>query len=132
MQLDTKQQVLIAIYTEYQKELPNMKQAITANNLGIENAEVFYVALDKLQNEGFISDVRIIRGDKSPMPVKVLTSFMKMTRNGLDYVEKLLEIDKTLNGEDKTRNVIKKATDWGFEQLKDFAAKVLAEIIKNT
>jgi len=36
MELDTKQKVLLAIYMEYQKDIPNMSEAIRAETLGIE------------------------------------------------------------------------------------------------
>lgn len=34
-ELDTKQKVLVAFYTEYQKDVPNMKE-VTADAIGIK------------------------------------------------------------------------------------------------
>ena len=45
MGLDIKQKVLIAIYTEYQKDLPNIDGNVNANILGIDN-NIFNVAID--------------------------------------------------------------------------------------
>ena len=52
LELDSKQEVLYAIYAEYQKDLPDMKN-ITYQSLDMD-LEVFQMALIKLQNEGFI------------------------------------------------------------------------------
>ena len=52
MDLDSKQKVLLAIYTEYQKDIPKM-ELITNVNLDMDS-QVFRIAVDKLQSEGFI------------------------------------------------------------------------------
>lgn len=37
MELDTKQKVLVAIYTEYQKDIPDMEGAISSKVIGIDS-----------------------------------------------------------------------------------------------
>ncbi|MBU9729153.1 hypothetical protein KTH90_24490 [Lachnospiraceae bacterium ASD4241] len=55
MTTDAKQQVLQAIYTEYQKDLPRMEK-ITSEQLQMED-QIFLSALMKLQNEELIQGV---------------------------------------------------------------------------
>ena len=54
-----------------------------------------------------------------------------MTPYGIDYVEKVLDIDNTDNAKSKVSRVVEKCGNWGMEQLKDFGAKVLAEFLSN-
>lgn len=127
MNLDNKQKVLIAIYTEYQKDIPNMR-TITPANIGIE-VKVVHAAIYKLYYEELISNIRIYKDDINSPEIDDW-GHVKMTQKGIEYVEELLNIEKTLSGEEKTKNIIKKATEWGYDQLQTFAAKVLAEMIK--
>ena len=63
MKLDIKQQVLLAIYIEYQKDLPNMS---CVNNTELNmDIDVFNVALDKLQNEGYIKGIEKYPADNN-------------------------------------------------------------------
>ena len=64
MGLDIKQKVLIAIYTEYQKDLPNIDGNVNADILGIDN-NIFNVAIEKLENEGLITGSNLIKGGSS-------------------------------------------------------------------
>lgn len=135
MELDVKQQVLVAIYTEYQKDIPMIHKAVTPNSLGIEE-EKFNIAIDKLENEGYINGSKIVRGEGQIEGnqwgiVMVMLDYTKMTLYGIDYVEKVLDIDNTDNAKDKITKVIEKCGNWGMEQLKDFGAKVLAEFLSN-
>lgn len=123
MELDSKQKLLLAIYTEYQKDLPEMT-SITPENVGIDG-KVFYVALEKLENENLINGVRFYM----PMSWNLLTT--KMTNYGLEYVEEKLGIQPTLSGSEKVKEVMKKCAEFGYNQLKDFAVKVAAELIKS-
>ncbi|MEQ8192816.1 MAG: YjcQ family protein [Candidatus Eremiobacterota bacterium] len=128
MKLNTKQQVLVAIYMEYQKDIPDMS-LINAEKLGIGQIE-FNTAIDKLQNEGYINGVIFIRGGDTPIPLDVLLAETKITRDGLHYIEKKLTIEANLSGEEKVRNILEKVGSWGFTQLKEIASKTLAEVIK--
>ncbi|TCP28784.1 YjcQ protein [Scopulibacillus darangshiensis] len=120
-ELDTKQKVLVAIYLEYQKDLPKMDN-ITSENLSLDN-RVFNTALIKLENEGLIKGLKTTKFD-------VFTAFVMMTNLGINYVEEKLEIKPTLSNGEKVREVTKKVTSWGYTELKDFSAKFLAEFVK--
>lgn len=60
MELDSKQQVLLAVYTEYQKDIPDMA-SITPESLGLDRI-VFDTAFLKLENEGWINGLEIYQG----------------------------------------------------------------------
>lgn len=127
MELDNKQKVLLAIYTEYQKDLPDMSSNIRHDVLGIEKP-VFEIALDKLENEGLINGVNFSRaGNKIYV---AFTNNVKMTPYGIHYIEHKLEIEPTNTGNEKVKNIVKNVASWGWEQFKDIAAKTLAEIAK--
>lgn len=104
-----------------------MEHNITAEKLGVDSL-AFKVAIDKLQNEGLINGANFIYVDNSFMPIEVITGSIKMTMPGISYVENKFEIDKTLNGIEKVKKVAEKGLKWGWEQLKDIAARTLAEI----
>ncbi|ATW24173.1 YjcQ family protein [Candidatus Formimonas warabiya] len=130
MERDAKQTVLLAIYTEYQKDIPDMENAIKAANLGLEK-NVFKVALDKLENEGLINGVEFRRGGNTAIPLTALTTYIKITPIGIRYVEDKLNIDGASTGEQKVKGLLSRFTEWGWEQLKDVAARTLAEMAKN-
>lgn len=127
MEFDTKQKILIAIYTEYQKDIPDMRKNIKAHAISIDN-KTFFVALEKLENEGYITGVRFIRSDEGI--ITAFTNDVMMTRDGLEYVETKLNILKTLTGKEKLLKIVKDAPTWGWDQLKDLAARTLAEMAK--
>lgn len=127
LELDAKQKVLLAIYTEYQKDIPNMEENLKAQKLGLEY-NIFKIAVDKLQNEDLINGAVINRGGNSHIPAVVSMGNVKMTRIGIDYVEHKLEIERTLSGAEKVKTISENAAKWGWEQFKDITAKVLAEI----
>lgn len=124
MELDAKQQVLIAFYTEYQKDLPGIK-TISPETLNMEY-EVFNNAVLKLQNEELIHGATIKNGSKVHASIRNALP----TSKGLDYVESKLEINRELTNVDKVKATIAKTGEWGFAQLKDVGSKVLAELIK--
>lgn len=104
MEFDSKQKVLIAIYTEYQKDIPDMKNNIKADKLNLDNT-VFKIALEKLENEGLITGVQFIRGGNSHIPISAFTDSVKMTSYGILYVEEKLNIEKTLTGMEKVKKI---------------------------
>lgn len=128
-ELDTKQKVLVAIYSEYQKDEPSMEENITAVNLGI-SYDVFKIALNKLDNEGFIKGVKYAKVEENRI-INVYTKGLMMTRDGINYVEEKLGILPTMSSSEKLKEVTKKVTTWGYEELKDFVVKVTAEVIKS-
>lgn len=132
MELDIKQKVLVAIYTEYQKDIPHMDNAMKEMKSYIESKPL-KIALEKLENERYITGY--FDKPKSPgssdMFVHKTFRFLKITRDGISHVEEKLNIDKTLSNKEKVEKIIKSTSEWGFEQLKDMATKVLAEVIKS-
>lgn len=129
MELDTKQKVLIALYTEYQKDLPDMK-SINAETLGLSK-EVFFVAIMKLKTEGYITDLIELKVAGMLHPLYRLDN-MKLTRDGLEYVETKLDINSKATGKEKVIAVSKKLGEWGMDTLKDVVGKIAAELIKGS
>ncbi|MED1599773.1 YjcQ family protein [Alkalihalophilus marmarensis] len=125
--LDTKQKVLVAIYTEYQKDTPDMTN-INAQLLEIED-QVFNIAVQKLFNEGLITDVHLIKVDQSVYPVAVRMEWAKMTPYGLEYIENKLGIDPTMSGLEKVKETTKKLGEWGLDQAKDIVSRIAAEML---
>lgn len=132
MGLDIKQKVLIAIYTEYQKDLPNIDDNVKANILNVDN-QVFNVAIEKLENEGLIRGSNLMKGGSSTVWNTIMVNLVhtKMTPYGIAYVEEKLGIEKTLSGAEKVKYISLKAAEWGWDQFKDIASKTLSEIVKN-
>lgn len=130
MKLDSKQKVLIAIYIEYQKDVPNMNESIQPTKLGMER-EVLDIAIDKLQNEGLIDGADIRRGGIGNKIIAIFTRDIRMTGEGIEYVESKIGLSRVLTGEDKVKFVLKELASSGWEQLKDIAAKALVEISRS-
>lgn len=126
MELDNKQKVLVAIYTEYQKDVWDMS-TITSEALGMSR-EQFNIAVLKLHNEGLIRGSRPIEIDQSPIPVQWVMDSTLMTLQGIEYVESKLEIATTMSNKEKVAAVANKAGQWGWTQLKEIAAKTAAEM----
>ncbi|WP_097003917.1 YjcQ family protein [Lacrimispora amygdalina] len=127
MDFDSKQKVLVAIYMEYQKDIPEMG-FIHSQSVGLE-WETFVIALSKLENEGLIRGVNFVKGGG-----KILSAFMDnvmMTPYGLHYVETKLNIQPEKTGLEKMKGISQNVAAWGWSEAKDFAAKVLSEIIQS-
>ena len=127
MKIDTKQKVLIAIYKEYQEDVPNMRDNVKAVKLGID-VESFMVALDKLMNEELIRGVRFSRNGSKIFAV-VLDDVI-ITSEGIDYVETKLGIEKTLDGVEKIKYVVSKCVEFGWNEAKDILSSAFAKTIK--
>lgn len=129
MELDLKQKVLLAVYMEYQKDIPDMERFINAKTLEIDR-DAFKMALLKLQNEGLICGVNFIPDGNKIVPAMAWTSNVLMTSYGIKYVEEKLDIKPTMTSEEKLKEIANTATKWGLDVFKDIAARTLAEIIK--
>jgi methyl coenzyme M reductase alpha subunit len=81
----------------------------------------------KLQNEGLINSAKPLHGGNTLLVVYI--DNVNMTKEGLDYVESKLQIDKTLSNLEKVQKVAETASKWGLEQVKDIASKTLAELV---
>lgn len=120
MTIDTKHQVLYALYSEYQKDVPDM-ETVHAEVLDLK-VVVFNAALLKLQNEGYIQGF-----DWQPPETmdarKIISSYRKniyLTRKGVEYVEKLASIDESMPSRKKIAELAKQVGLFGMDILKSF------------
>lgn len=124
--LTTEEKVLVAFYTEYQKDLPEM------NNVSYENLDldrkVFLTAVKKLKHKGFVDNISFLYADDDVYFYTFEDAIVSMS--GINYVEDKLGIQPDLSASDKVKEVTKKVASWGYSELKDFAVKVTAELIK--
>lgn len=124
MELDSKQIVLISVYGEYQKDIPDYKNGVSSAALGLSQ-QVIDIALKKLQNEGLIAGFESRTADGR---VGYNINFIMLTPAGQNYVENKLLIEPRASGEEKLTAVLSRATDFGWKIISDIAAKTLAEI----
>lgn len=120
MTIDTKHQVLYALYSEYQKDIPDM-ESINAAVLDME-VPVFNAALLKLQNEGYIQGFDW-RPPETMDARKIISSYRKniyLTRKGVEYVEKLASIAESMPSRKKIAELAKQVGLFGMDILKSF------------
>ena len=120
MTIDTKHQVLYALYSEYQKDIPDM-ESINAAVLDME-VPVFNAALLKLQNEGYIQGFDC-RPPETMDARKIISSYRKniyLTRKGVEYVEKLASIAESMPARKKIAELAKQVGLFGMDILKSF------------
>lgn len=127
MDIDAKQKVLFAIYMEYQKDNPDMEKNIKADVLGL-TMDVYKISLDKLDNENLISGVNFSRGGNGTVPYAAFVKNAKMTAYGNKYIEDKFGITNILSGIEKVKNILEIATQNGWDEIKNFASKVLTEM----
>lgn len=125
MKLDTKNQVLLALYIEYQKDLPKM-QNVTCTSLNMD-IDVFNAALKKLSNEGYIEGLNIFSADNDEFYF-VGTENVYLTKEGVEYVENNMGIQKELTSTDKVKYIAKKCGVLGMQALKAAAVSALDHI----
>ena len=125
MKLGTKEQVLLAVYMEYQKDLPKMEQ-INNTDLNMD-IDVFHTALEKLENEGMICGVRRMAADNNRFYCLVLDRMM-ITREGIGFVEEKFGIQKEATARDKLTYLIKKCGVEGWQALKLIGVAALSRI----
>ncbi len=85
MELTIKEKVLLAIYNEYQKDVPDMEHNITWDKLEIDKQK-FEIAIDKLENENLIVGEDIRRNGHNEI-LMVFLSHVKPSMRGIVYVE---------------------------------------------
>lgn len=147
MDIDAKQKVLYAFYAEYQKEIPDMT-TVTADILQMDKT-VFNVALIKLSNEGLISGGEFQRNPtpslkESPNGLSLIyreagplkdfnnASYkdinlegIMLTRDGIEFVENKLKIERSGTGLEKLKWLRDKFTEFGWEILKAYVIEKL-------
>lgn len=125
MDTDKKTQVLLALYIEYQKDLPRMRN-VTAAALEMD-ADVFNISLVKLETEGYITGLKAFAADDKRF-YGVDTSGVMLTRDGLDRAEHVLEIERAQSSKEKLKRAAVKCGALGLRALKLFAAAALEHI----
>jgi hypothetical protein len=134
MIVDTKREILTALFIEYQKDIPNFNEVKRKFIEKGMDPDVFNIAILKLENEGFIHNVTYIKGGRKPYGILgVRLDNALLTGHTVRYLEdKLeLELENVSSGEEKAKNILKRFTDAGFERLENIIAKTIAELIKN-
>lgn len=115
LDLDSKQKVLLAVYTEYQKDLPEFGR-INPESLGL-SPEIFYCALKKLRDEELIDDVHLIWGEDAVIPLGAVLDVVKLTRLGINYIEDFFNIKPTLPGKKKFKIIYDECKSWEDQDL---------------
>ena len=127
MKYDTKQQVLLRIYIEYQKDIPDMK---SINNTEMNmDIDVFNNALKKLNTEGYIKGQYILSADNEEFYC-VRCDEIEMTRDGIEYVERKFGIEKELTAADKLKYIVRKCGVFGFSALKIIAEAAVKSLLQ--
>ena len=85
------QKVLLAIYTEYKKDISDMDKNIKPETVGI-SLEAFKIAVGKLENEKLIKGTDLRRGGQGNKILIVYLRDTTMTQYGIDHVEQKLLI----------------------------------------
>lgn len=123
--VDIKTQVLLAVYAEYQEDIPNMDN-VSFDALGMDST-AFRAALIKLQNEGLISGLIIqppneTRADRVRGLIK---THMLPTREGLEEAERFIRTGETSTARQRLRDVVEFAGKIGLELVKAYAEKLI-------
>lgn len=129
METDEKHKLLYAIYAEYQKPVPDMTR-ITPDALRMED-DVFKIALVKLENEALISGLTVVNADQQQglAPIRAFWNRVMPTRQGIEYVEGKLEIDRTSTSAEKIRWLVEKFGGFGWNVLQSVASRILTEMV---
>jgi hypothetical protein len=123
MELSAEQQVLLALYIEYQKDVPDMNN-VTFDYLEM-NQDVFNAAIDKLDVKGYLNGFKPARGGKGNKILVVWLNGVTLNNSAIRAAEELLD---SLKLEDcTTENIMKKIYTSAKEDVKDIIAKYLAE-----
>ncbi len=125
-----KEKVLISMYKEYLKDDSNMQENVNSEKLGIKQDE-FFQALDKLQNEGLIDGVFITRGGINNSIIYAEARNAVVTRDGMDYIENKVGIEKTLDSKEKIKYLSKYLLSKTWDEVKDIGTTTMAKILKD-
>lgn len=128
MELSLKDKILIVIYQEYQKDIPNYRDVLDWNLFGAEK-EVFGIAVEKLLNENLIDGVGVVRCGTEGKFAYFAPSNVMMTSSGLEYVENKLEIKPELSNKEKNIEIGKKLLKFGWEEVKDIGTTLAVKLI---
>jgi ankyrin repeat protein/predicted phosphodiesterase len=106
LELNNKEKILLLIYIEYQKDLFSMfmfklKIKEVINQLDISLQE-FIIVVDKLQNEGYITGKNI---NTQYINLDFINT-IKITKDGIKYIEELIEMKKVIHSQNKQNNII--------------------------
>ncbi|QNK46588.1 hypothetical protein H7F28_14520 [Brevibacterium sp. PAMC23299] len=94
--------------------------------------DTFNIAILKLENEGFIHSVHFIRGGRKAYGIQaVRLDNALLTAQTVKYLEEKLdlELESVSNPEEKSRNILKRFKDNGFDRIENIIAKTIAELI---
>ena len=132
MIIDTKREILTALFVEYQKDIPNFNNVRTKFiQAGMDN-NVFNMAILKLDNEGYIHNVNYVKGGRNPHGIlSVRLDKALLTGQTVRYLEEKLDLENVENGPEKSKNILKRFTDAGFERVENIIAKIVAELISD-
>ena len=111
MDLDSKQLILLAVYSEYQKDYPDYDNAVYSSALKL-SPDVVFIALRKLQNEGLISGFETKKPDGKAL---YRVCDIMLTPQGQSYVEKKLSIEPRASGAEKLDAAMKYAVKIGWQ-----------------
>lgn len=112
MKLETKYSVLVGLYLEYVKDVPDLRSC-NPDTLNIK-PEAFYAALDKLQSEGLIKNVDL-EYKAEFLPEKPLWanaadwSNMRFTNEGVKFMQNHFDVFEIASNDDIIRQMYEKA-----------------------
>ncbi|MEH7249151.1 hypothetical protein V7114_20540 [Neobacillus niacini] len=130
--VDLKREILTAMFVEYQKDIPNFnnvkRKFISA---GLDKNE-FNVAILKLDNEGYLNNVSYTKGGRNPFGIhSVDLDHTLLTGDTVKYLEGKLELELTDDNVQKSKNILYRFTEAGYERIESILTKTIAELIKS-
>ena len=125
MEPDKKTQALLALYIEYQRDLPRMSN-VSAAALGMD-ADVFNISLVKLETEGYITGLKTLAADDKRF-YSVDISGVMLTRDGIERAERVFELEREQSSKEKLKRAAVRCGSMGLQALKLFAAAALEHI----
>lgn len=129
MELDIKQEVLIALYAQYQRDIPEMEK-VTAAALNMDSV-AFMFSLLKLQTEGLICGcVFIPPNEKNARRIRAVEKKnIFLTREGVEYVQNLLDLKALKTNKERLKSIVKSLGLAGAEVLKEYVMSLIPKIL---